>query len=100
MAEGTSNQDFANAKPMDLAKSTIVQFDDNNINQLIYPERESGMFADLWSFLRFLASTYNFLTTWYFLGLIGFPSDAWLVLEILVELFLVCDFFIMFLLKS
>jgi hypothetical protein len=44
--------------------------------------------------LIFFAHTYNFITTWYFLGLAGFPEGLWLILELSVEILVVFDFFL------
>jgi hypothetical protein len=68
-----------------------VKFDDTNINQLIHHNRDSGRFANIWSKLLFISHTYNFLTFWYFLGMVGFPEGFWLVLELLVELTILFD---------
>ena len=40
------------------------------------------------------AHTYNFFAAWYFLGLAGFPDGAWLLLELIVELIVLFDFFL------
>ena len=42
---------------------------------------------------------YNFITAWYFLGIEGFPSNAWFVIEILTELYMMVDFLIKIYLK-
>ena len=86
------NQGFS--KPKQSGNSAIVNFDDSNINQLIHQNRESGMFANIWSKIMLLGFTYNFITVWYFLGIVGFPSQWWLIAELLVELVMVFDFVI------
>lgn len=80
-------------------QDSAVNFEDTSINQIIHHNRESGKFANIWSTLIFVAHTYNFITTWYFMGLAGFPSGVWLVLELLVEVVVLFDFFLRIYLK-
>lgn len=80
--------------------STIVTFEDTNINQLIHHNRSSGTFADIWSLFRMIALIYNFISVWYFLGMVGFPDGVWLFVEILVEIFQVADFLLVYSLKG
>lgn len=47
-----------------------------------------------------MATTYNFVTVWYYLGMAGFPDGAWLFAEILVELIMVFDFLTVTLLRE
>lgn len=82
-----------------LATTTTVTFEDANINQLINQDRQSGLFADIWSKIVLVSHTYNFLTVWYFLGMVGFPDGWWLFVEILVEFILVFDFLTVLFLK-
>jgi hypothetical protein len=80
--------------------TTIVTFDDTSINQLIHQNRSSGVFADIWAKIRLVATTYNFVTVWYYLGMAGFPDGPWLFAEILVELIMVFDFLTVTLLRE
>jgi hypothetical protein len=51
----------------------------------------SNQFQNKWSTLLFLINVYNFFTCFYFLGVEGFPSGAWMSLEILTESVMVID---------
>jgi uncharacterized membrane protein len=79
---------------------TSVDFDETNINQLVHYNRDSGSFANYWSTIILISTTYNFLTCWYFLGLAGFPNGAWLIMEILIEIVLFFDFFLRIYIRS
>lgn len=48
----------------------------------------------------FISHTYNFITVWYFLGIIGFPEGWWLVVELLVEVIVLFDLIIRTYLKN
>jgi len=39
-----------------------------------------------------LTHSYNFFTAFFFLGIAGFPTGAWFVLEALAEIILISDF--------
>jgi hypothetical protein len=86
-----SAEDFEGNKK---AYTTIVDFDETNINQLVHFNRDSGQFANIWSIIIVISTTYNFITCWYFLGIVGFPNGYWLTIEIVIEIILFFDFFI------
>jgi hypothetical protein len=48
-------------------------------------------FQNKWSILIFAINVYNFFTVFYFLGIEGFPSEAWLHIEIFSEIILIID---------
>jgi hypothetical protein len=74
--------------------ATSVDFDETKINQLVHYNRDSGQFANRWSIIILISTTYNFITCWYFLGLAGFPDGYWLTIEIVIEIILFFDFFL------
>ena len=48
--------------------------------------------SQIWSKFVLAMHTYNFVTIFYFLGIEGFPSGMWLILEIFTEIMIVTDF--------
>ena len=57
-------------------------------------EHHSGNFIKGWQLITILVNTYNWITTWFFLGLAGFPFGAWVVLEVVTEVISMADFFV------
>lgn len=53
----------------------------------------------LWENVLHASIIYNCVTFCYFLGLPGFPSDAWLYLEFIVEILMIIDIFIRYVLR-
>jgi hypothetical protein len=53
----------------------------------------------LWENVLLVSIVYNCMTICFFLGLPGFPTDAWLYLEFLTEIFMVIDIFIRYVLR-
>jgi hypothetical protein len=51
-----------------------------------------SQFAKMWSNLFLLVQSYNFFTCFFFIGIPGYPSDWWYVIEVITEIFMVFDF--------
>lgn len=56
-----------------------------------HTKRES-LLATYWSKVILIIHTYNFFTTFYFLGIVGFPEGVWLIIEAFSEIIIVFDF--------
>lgn len=54
----------------------------------------------IWENVLIFTITYNIVTSTYFLGLPGFPSEAWTYLEFLTEIAMIIDIFISYGLRS
>ena len=54
----------------------------------------------MWAFVLLTAHTYNFITFFFFLGNRGFPERFWLFAEVLVELLLLFDFCLRFMIRK
>ena len=48
--------------------------------------------SKVWSKVVLAIHTYNFITTFFFLGIEGFPTGAWLMFEIITEMLIFSDF--------
>ena len=55
-------------------------------------KRSESALSRVWSKVILAIHTYNFITTFFFLGIEGFPSGPWLIAEIITELLVVNDF--------
>jgi hypothetical protein len=49
-------------------------------------------FIALWTKIILATHSYNFFTCFFFLGIAGFPTGAWLVIEAAAEIILLSDF--------
>ena len=49
-------------------------------------------FVQAWSKLILACITFIFFTTFFFLGISGFPTGTWVLMEIIVEMIVVADF--------
>ena len=59
---------------------------------IINEERQESALSKVWSKVVLAIHTYNFVTTFFFLGIEGFPTGVWLMLEIITEMLIFCDF--------
>ena len=59
---------------------------------IINDKRTESSLSKVWSKVVLAIHTYNFITTFFFLGIKGFPSGPWLMAEIITELLIVNDF--------
>ena len=57
-------------------------------------------FAKIVSFITLLIHIYNFFTCFFFMGIQGYPTDWWFVIEIVTEVFMVFELIIQMLLRT
>ena len=53
---------------------------------------ENQAFIALWTKIILVTHSYNFFTSFFFLGIAGFPTEAWLVIEATAEIIVLSDF--------
>ena len=70
--------------------------DAQDIEKLLPGSAYIGGFTKAWSNLVIICLTYNFFTVFYYLGIKGFPSGAWLIFEISIELVTFVDLILRF----
>lgn len=54
--------------------------------------KEKQSFIDLWVKFILATHTYNFFTAFFYLGIAGFPTGIWFVIEASAEIIVLCDF--------
>lgn len=57
-------------------------------------------FAKVVSFITLIIHIYNFFTCFFFMGIKGYPTDWWFVIEIVTEVFMVFELIIQMLLRT
>jgi hypothetical protein len=66
--------------------------DIEDLNSFLSRSVFTNKFQIVWSILLFLSHTYHMLSFWYYLGIVGFPENELLALQLFFEFVLVIDF--------